>query len=169
MTRRSRAVAIPRPASDPLASSTADALAAGLFGGALAAAAFALFFLAADLLRGEALATPSLVGAVVLRGASPLAAAHVDLALVGAFSLIHGALFVGFATLAALGLARLHTRPDLPLLALVLALGLEGGFLIAAALFAPGLGETIGHGVVLAGNAVAGLVMAAMLRRELEV
>jgi hypothetical protein len=165
MAQSSRSLAI--PVSRPLSGATADAVAAGLFGGAMAAGVFALFFLAVDLLRGEALATPSLVGAVVLRGASPLAPAPVDLALVGGFSLIHGALFVGFATLAALALSRLRTRPELPLLALVLALVLEAGFLAATALLAPGLGAAIGHGAVLAGNALAGVVMALFLRREL--
>jgi hypothetical protein len=165
-----RAIAIPASNSHPsrpLWSASADALAAGLFGGALAASAFALYFLAVDLLRGEALATPSLVGAVVFRGASPLAPVPVDLGIVGGFSLLHGALFVGFATLAAFALARLRALPDLPLLALVLALGLEASFLLGSGLFAPGLGGAIGHGVVLAGNAVAGLVMAVLLRREL--
>jgi hypothetical protein len=169
MAQPSRPVAIPVPipASRPLSGASADALAAGLFGGALAAAAFALFFLAVDLLRGEALATPSLVGAVVLRGASPLAPVPVDLALVGGFSLIHGALFVGFATLAALVLSRLRARPGLLVLAVGAGLALEAAFLAATALFAPGLGATIGHGAVLAGNALAGVVMAALLRREL--
>jgi hypothetical protein len=62
---------------------------------------------------------------------------------------------------------RMRTLPDLPMLALVLALGLEGGFLATTGLLAPGLGETIGHGIVLAGNAVAGTTMAFILRREL--
>ena len=35
------------------------------------------------------------------------------------------------------------------------------------ALATPGLGETIGHGSLLAGNAVAGITMAVILRREL--
>jgi hypothetical protein len=165
MSQSSRSIAI--PVSRPLSGAAADALAAGLFGGAMAAGVFALFFLAVDLLRGEALATPALVGAAVLRGASPLAPAPVDLALVGGFSLIHGALFVGFATLATLALSRLRARPSLPVLAVGLALGLEGSFLAATGLLAPGLGATIGHGVVLAGNALAGVVMALFLRREL--
>jgi hypothetical protein len=142
-------------------------LAAGLFGGALSAGAFALYFLVVDLLRAEALATPSLVGAVLLRGAAPQAAVPVDLALVALFSLLHGALFIGFASAAAWILSRLRALPDLPLLALVLALALEGGFLLATGVFAPGLGAAIGHGVVLAGNAIAGVTLAVMLRREL--
>jgi hypothetical protein len=142
---------------------TTDALAAGGFAGAVGASLFALFFLAVDALRGDALATPSLVGAVALQGASPLAQTPVDLAIVGAYSLVHAFLFAAFATFAALALVRLRTLPDLP----VLALGLEGGFLAATSLLAPGLGETIGHGVVLAGNAIAGTTMAVVLRREL--
>lgn len=167
MTRPSRTVATPLPTSRPLAPVTTDALAAGGFAGAVGASLFALFFLAVDALRGDALATPSLVGAVALQGASPLAQTPVDLAIVGAYSLVHAFLFAAFATFAALALVRLRTLPDLPVLALVLALGLEGGFLAATSLLAPGLGETIGHGVVLAGNAIAGTTMAVVLRREL--
>jgi hypothetical protein len=167
MNRPSRAVAIPLPTSRPLAPATADALAAGVFAGAVGASLFALFFLVLDLLRGEALATPALVGAVVLQGASALQWAPVDLGIVGAYSLVHAFLFASFATLASLALVRMRTIPDLPVLALVLALGLEGGFLVTTGLLAPGLGATIGHGVVLAGNAVAGITMAVILRREL--
>jgi hypothetical protein len=167
MTRPARALAIPLPTSRPLAPATTDALAAGVFAGAVGASLFALFFLALDLLRGEALATPSLVGAVVLQGASPLVQAPVDLAIVGVYSVVHAFLFASFATLAALSLVRLGKIRSLPLLALVLSIGLEGAFLTATGLFAPGLGETIGHGIVLAGNAVAGTTMAFILRREL--
>lgn len=168
MTRSTRAVAAPLPVSRSLAPVTTDALAAGAFAGAVGASLFALFFLLIDLLLGgEALATPSLVGAVVLQGASPLVPAPVDLGIVAAYSLVHAFLFIGFATLAALALVRLRTVPALPLLALVLALGLEAGFLLATSLFAPGLGATIGHGIVLAGNAVAAITMAVILRREL--
>ena len=169
MTRPARALAIPLPTSRPLAPATADALAAGVFAGAVGASLFALFFLVLDLLRGEALATPALVGAVVLQGASALQWAPVDLGIVGAYSLVHAFLFASFATLASLALVRMRTIPDLPVLALalVLALGLEGGFLVTTGLLAPGLGATIGHGVVLAGNAVAGITMAVILRREL--
>jgi hypothetical protein len=167
MSRSSRALAVSESSRRPLAGATPDVVAASLFGGALSAGVFALYFLAVDGVRAEALATPSLVGAVLLGGASPLATVPFDLGLVGAFSLVHGALFIAFAGVAALTLVRFGLRPDLPVLALVLTLGLEGGFLAGTALLAPGLGDAIGHGVVLAGNALAGITLALMLRREL--
>ncbi len=161
MTSRSRATAI------PLATPRADTVAAGLFAGAVGASLLALFFLAVDVVRGEALATPSLVAAVVLEGAAPGQVGPVDLTRVASFSLLHGVLFVGFAMVATFVVQRLRTLPDLPLLAIGLALGLEAGFLAGNALLAPGLGEAIGHGAVLAGNALAATGMAVVMRREL--
>ncbi len=169
MGRSSSAIAIPVPSPRAYAPATAGALLAGLFAGAVGASVFALYFLALDVLRGEALETPALVGAVVLHGASPLVRAPVDLVVVGAYSLVHALLFVSFAALASLGVARLGSLPKLPLLALGLALGLEASFLVATALLAPGLGGAIGHGVVLVGNGIAGLGMAIVMRRDLAV
>jgi hypothetical protein len=155
---QSQALALPRPLPD------AEVVVDGIFAGAVSAALFALYFLGVDLLRAEALATPSLVGAVVLQGASPQAAVGVDLGLVGAFSLVHAALFTGFGVAASWIVSRMRALPDLPLLALGCFLGLEGGFLAAAALFAPGLGAAIGHGVVIGGNALAAAALALSLR-----
>jgi hypothetical protein len=156
--KTSTAVALPRPLVDVVV------VADGIFAGAFAAGFFALYFLAFDLIRSEALATPSLVGAVILQGASPQDAVPVKLGLVAAYSLVHAVLFAGFGVAASVVTNRLSRLPDLPLLALGCFLALEGGFLIGTAIFAPGLGAAIGHGVVLAGNAVASVVFAIYLR-----
>ena len=115
---RSQAVALPRPLLD------VEVVVDGMFAGAIAAALVTLYFLGVDLLRAEALATPSLVGAVVLQGASPQAAVGVDLGLVGAFSLVHAALFTVFGVAASWTVSRMRALPDLPLLALGCFLGL---------------------------------------------
>jgi len=155
---KSQALARPRPLPD------IAVLADGILAGAIAAALFALYFLAVDVWRAEALATPSLVAAVVLQGASPLATVAVDLGLVGAFSLVHAALFAGFGVVVSCLVSRMRALPALPLLALGCFLALESGFLAAASLFAPGLGAAIGHGFVAAGNALAASAVAVYLR-----
>ena len=139
-------------------------LADGILAGAIAAALFALYFLAVDVWRAEALATPSRVAAVVLQGASPLATVAVDLGLVGAFSLVHAALFAGFGVVVSCLVSRMRALPALPLLALGCFVALESGFLAAASLLAPGLGATIGHGFVAAGNMLAAVAVASYLR-----
>jgi len=155
---RSTAVVLPRPLLD------AAVVADGLLAGAIAAGVFALYFLVVDVLGAEALATPSLVGAVLLDGASPSAAVPVSLGLVGAFSLVHAAAFGAFGVATSALTSRLRTLPDLPLLALGCFFGLEGGFLAATALVAPGLGTAIGHGAVVGGNALAAVAIALYLR-----
>lgn len=156
----------PTPRAVALSHSLPDigVVADGIFAGAIAAALFALYFLAVDWVRAEALATPSLVGAVVLQGASPQLLAPVDLGLVAAFSLIHAALFTSFGVAASWLVSRLRVLPDLPLLALGCFLALEGGFLAAASLVAPGLAAAIGHGAVIGGNLLAAVAVAHYLR-----
>ena len=154
---KSQALALPRPLPG------IAVLADGILAGAIAAALFALYFLAVDMSRAEALATPSLVGAVVLQGASPLAMVPVDLGRVGAFSLVHAALFAGFGVVVSL-VSRMRALPALPILALCCFVALEGCFLAAAALLAPSLGAATGHGFVAAGTALAAMAVAAYLR-----
>ena len=101
------------------------------------------------------LVTPSLVGAVVLQGASPQALVPVNLGLVAAFSVVHALLFCAFGVAASATATRLRDLPPLPLLALGSLLALEVCFYAATALIAPGLGAAIGHWVVLGGNALA--------------
>jgi hypothetical protein len=154
----SNAVALPRPLVD------AVVVTDGIFAGAIAAGAFALYFLAVDLVRAEALATPSLVGAVILQGASAQSALPVNLGLVAAYSLVHAVVFTTFGITVSVVTNRLQRMPNLPLLALGSLLALEGGFLVAAEILAPGLGSAIGHGVVLAGNAIAAVAIGLYLR-----
>lgn len=142
-----------------------DVVGDGFFAGATGAALTALYFLAMDVVQHEPLYTPSLVGAVVLRGAEVGAAVSVDLALVGIFSLVHGALFVGYGIVWAAALSRLRETPDLPLIALGCFLGLEIGFVVGVSVVAPGLATAVGHGHVVAGNVLAAIGMAVWLRR----
>jgi hypothetical protein len=154
----SQALALPRPKFE------LSVLIDGIYAGAIGAALFALYFLAVDVWRSEALATPALVGAAVLQGASPLAPVPVDLGLVGAFSLVHAALFAGFGVVVSCVVSRMRELPALPLLAIGCFLALQSGFLAATALLAPGLGAAIGHGWVAAGNALAAAAIAVWLR-----
>ncbi len=130
----------------------------GAFAGAIGAAAIALWFLAVDLVVREALWTPSLVASRLL-GGNPGGA--IDLRLVAAYTLLHAALFIGFAT----ALAAVVTGRERPLRFPAVAgggfLALECGALLGSASFAPGLAAEIGHGWLAAGNAVAALGMAA--------
>jgi hypothetical protein len=142
-----------------------DIVGDGFFAGATGAAVVALFFLVVDFLQREPFFTPSLAGSVVLRGVDAGADVPVDLTMVAIFSLVHGALFVGFGVVCAAILSRLRETPDLPVIALFCFLGLELGFVAGSAVVAPGLAAVVGHGYVAASNVLAGVGMAVWLRR----
>ena len=60
-----------------------------MFAGAIGSGAIALLFVAIDALRGNPLFTPSLLGSVLLTGASPAEVVSVRLDMVAIYSLIH--------------------------------------------------------------------------------
>src|SRR5262245_23814588 len=73
----------------------------GMMAGVIGASAMALFFLIVDTARREALYTPSVMASALLQGIPPAQAPGVDLSMVAAYSVLHGAAFVSVGILAA--------------------------------------------------------------------
>jgi hypothetical protein len=94
----------PRVSAQPMST-----LMEGVLAGLAGAAAVALWFLAADLMAGEPLRTPMLLGAVVFEGAREMSEVVPSTGLVVKYTALHTAAFVLFA-LAIAGLMRLADR-----------------------------------------------------------
>lgn len=137
-----------------------DGIMAGLYG----ASAVATWFLAVDAWLREPLFTPSLVGAALLQSVDPAADVVVDLGAVATFTVVHCALFSLFGIAYAWVLARLEHTPDFPLIAISVFVPLELGFVAATRMLVPGVAESLGHGYIVTGNALAALAMAFYLR-----
>ncbi|HSJ07308.1 MAG TPA: hypothetical protein VK936_11415 [Longimicrobiales bacterium] len=130
----------------------------GLAAGAVAATAIAVWFLAFDVLRGEALRTPLFLAATLIKLDLASRAAAVAL-----YTVIHYAGIMAIGVVAAMGLDWLRIRPG-PLIGAIL------GFLLFDIVFYAGLvlaGTTVlralGWPVVLAGCLFGGLAMAGTL------
>ena len=146
-----------------------DAIYIGGVGGGIVA----LFFLVYDaIVFGEALFTPSLLGRVLLEGASAEAVQSVSMQAVTRYTAIH---FLSFGLLGA-GLSVLTHQAEMrsrhPLLVIGLAfVVLELGFWIGTALVIPGVMERIGILPVAAANLLAavgiGLFLVSTHRPEL--
>ncbi len=142
-----------------------DFLYDSVYSAAFGAAAVAVFFLISDLLQGQPLFTPSLMGSALFLGLEPASVVTVHLGVIGLFSLVH---FAAFFALGATTSWAIQLEPRLParsmLLAIALFASLEGGVLLFDALFAPGILAAIGHGEVLVSNVLAASTMSLFLR-----
>jgi hypothetical protein len=144
--------------------SDAASAAHGAYAGAIGASTIGIFFLLVDAALRTALWTPSLAGGVLFGGLAPDAAMEVELAWVALYSLVHGALFLGFGAAVGLLVSRLPRVPSSPVLAVGCFVALELGVLAGSRLVAPGLAEAIGLGWITLGNALAAIAMTAWLR-----
>jgi hypothetical protein len=139
----------------------------GLSAGALGASCVALFFLLVDAVMGRPFWTPHALGAVLFRGEVPSVYAAPEPLLVIAYTAVHVAVFVGFATPAAFFvLARMPStrgRGGAVLVALALFVAFEVVFLSLAQLFAPALTGMLTAGRVATANALAAAAMTGLL------
>ena len=142
-----------------------ETLGDGTMAGVIGASAIALFFLIVDTARREALFTPSVMASALLRGEAPSDAAAVDLGMVAAYSVVHGAAFVAIGILAAWATAL--RRESVATFTLTIALFgvLELGFLFSCVAIEPGLLEAVGVAPATVGNLLAAVGMAAYLHR----
>ena len=137
----------------------------GTMAGVIGASAIALFFLLVDTARREALFTPSVMASALLRGVAPSDAGGVDLSMVAAYSVIHGAAFVAIGILAAWATALRRSSVATFTLAIALFGTLELGFLFACVAIEPGLLDAVGVAPASIGNLLSAIGMAAYLHR----
>ena len=142
----------------------AEILGDGTMAGVIGASALALFFLVTDTARREPLFTPSVMASALLRGESP-ATAGVDLSMVAAYSVLHGAAFVGIGVLAAWATALRHASVATFTLAIALFATLELSFLVTCIAIDRSLLEIVGVAPATVGNLLAAIGMAAYLHR----
>jgi hypothetical protein len=142
----------------------AEILGDGTMAGVIGASAIALFFLLIDTARREPLFTPSVMASALLRGESP-AGAGVDLSMVAAYSVLHGAAFVAVGVLAAWATAMRHASVATFTLAIALFGTLEAGFLVTCIAVDRSLLDVVGVAPATVGNLLAAIGMAAYLHR----
>jgi hypothetical protein len=143
----------------------AEILGDGTMAGVIGASAIALFFLVVDTARREALFTPSVMASALLRGEAPSQTPEIDLSMVAAYSVLHGAAFVAVGILAAWATALRRASVATFTLAIALFAGLELGFLFTCAIVEPRLLEAVGVAPATVGNLLAAVGMAAYLHR----
>jgi hypothetical protein len=134
------------------------------YSGAIGGSAVALYFLVVDLLRGQPLFTPSLMGSVLFAGLPAASAADVRLDMVAYYSIVHFAAFgvLGCAISLVVHEAELRSRHPLAVLLGLFAL-FELGFFAAASLLLPGVLERLGPWQVAAANFTAAAAIAVFL------
>jgi hypothetical protein len=134
------------------------------YSGAIGGSVVALFFLLVDVLNGQPLFTPSLMGSVLFAGVSAEAVTEVRLDRVAWYSVVHfgafGALGLGIAFL--VREVELHSRHPALLFALLFGV-FEVGFLLAAWLLLPGVVARLGAPMVGLANLLAAGAMALFL------
>jgi hypothetical protein len=149
-----------RSAADRGRASGLEISAAGVIAGAIGAGTIALYFLVVDSVLREPLYSPAVLGGAIFDGVVAPAGSPVDLGRVVAWTWVHGLLFMTFGLLAARLLASSRFEPKTPAFALMLAIGLQLGFLAATGMLGAEVAAAIGHGWVLMGNVVAATSMA---------
>ena len=148
-------------------SELADVLYDAFFAAAIGGATLGLFFLLVDSFDGRPFFTPSLMGSTLFLGASPDAVTEVRLDMVAYFTMIHFALFgwLGLALSLMVHEVEVHSRHPREVI-LTLFLVLEGGFLIAANIFMPGVTAAIGMGRIVVGNLLTAIAMALFMMKS---
>ena len=130
---------------EQLKHTTADLIFDSFYSGAIGGSAVALFFMLVDLLDGQPLFTPSLMGSVLFLGVAAEDVAKLQLNAVAYYSLVH---IVSFGALGAVIAflvheVELHARHPLVVLFVLFAV-LEVGFFFLAPLAVPGVIARLG-------------------------
>ncbi len=134
-----------------------EAVYAGILGGS----AVAGFFLFTDILAGQPLFTPSLLGSVLVLGADATEVAAVRLDAVFYFSIIHVTAFTALGALVSFVVHEVELYSKHPAIVLLLFFGIiEVGFFIIAPLALPGVVDGLGLARIVAANLFAAIVLA---------
>ncbi len=140
---------------------TADLIFDSVYSGALGGSAVALFFVVVDLLDGQPLFTPSLMGSVLLHGVAAEAVAQVQLDAVAYYSIVHIAAFGALGTAISWLVHEIELRSRHPVVVLLALFAiLEVSFLVVAPLALPGVIARLGIARVGAANLLAAGTMA---------
>lgn len=145
----------------------ADILYESFFSGAIGGTVLAVVVLLMDGVAGQPFFTPSLLGGVLFLGESVETVAGFNLEAVAYMTVVHFLAFVVFGWVAAAVVRRLErwTGGGFAIAGLALLGMLEGGSLVAMALFMPGVEAVIGQGTVLLANVVTAAAMTVFLRQ----
>ncbi len=134
-----------------------EAVYAGIFGGS----AVAIFFLLVDILNGQPLFTPSLLGSVLVLGADATDVATVRLDAVFYFSIIHVTAFTALGALVSFVVHEVELYSKHPVIVLLVFFGIiEAGFFVIAPLALPGVVEVLGIARIASANLFAAIVLA---------
>ncbi len=135
-----------RPAArEKLKHNLADFLFDSFYAGGIGGSAVAIFFLAADVMDGQSLFTPSLMGSVLFLGVAAEEVTKVHLGAVAYFSIVHFAACAVVGTLVTwlVHEVELHSRHPVAVLIVLFAI-IEAVFLLAASLAMPGVIAKLG-------------------------
>jgi hypothetical protein len=155
------------PVPDSRTGTSADILYDAFYSGGIGGSVVALFFLLVDLIQGQALFTPSLMGSVLFEGAAAADVVDVSLAAVAYYTLLHFVVFcvLGFIVAFLVHEVELHAKH--PILVLLAAFVLfEAAFFVAAAVLMPGVVARVGPGSIALANLLAAAGMTIFLLRE---
>jgi hypothetical protein len=152
------------PTTQTISHTKADILYDGLHSGAIGGSVVALFFLVIDAFGGEALFTPSLMGAVLFEGANALEVSGARLNLVAQYSLVHFAVFGALGMAVAYFVHEVEMRSRNPAEVIGLAfVAFEAVFFMAAYVVMPGVIEVVGAGRLFVVNLLAAVAIALFL------
>ncbi len=144
-----------------------DLLYDAFYSAAIGGSVLGLFFLLVDVVAGQPFYTPSLMGSVLFLGMTPETVTDVRLDLVAYVTMLHmgafGVLGLGLSVL--VYEAEVHSHHPARVVAL-LFLVIEGGFLISANVFMPGVVAAIGFGRILVGNVLTATAMALFMLKS---
>ena len=148
-------------ARESLKHNLADFLFDSFYAGGIAGSVVALFFLAADVVDGQSLFTPSLMGSVLFLGVAAEDVTDVHLGAVAYFSIVHFAAFGVVGTLVTwlVHEVELHSRHPAAVLVVLFAI-LEAVFLLVGSLAMPGVITKLGIVRVGIANLLAATLMA---------
>jgi hypothetical protein len=147
-----------------LSRNTQDFLYDSFYSASIGASVVALFFLLIDAVQGQPFFTPSLMGAVMFRGADAANVNAVQLDMVAYYSVVHMAAFaaIGLALAFLVREVRLHAKHPAQFFVLFF-LVFEAAFLVVSRLLLPGVNEALGHFRIFLANLCAAGAMAVFL------
>jgi len=135
------------------------------YGGAIGGSVIALFFLVVDSMAGQPLLTPSVLGSALFLGESAATANTVRLDAVAYATIVHFVTFGVFGLVATKIVRAVEARGgSFLMVATILFVLTEAGFVAAADVLVPGLVARLGQGTVLTANVLTALAMTWFLR-----